>query len=429
MKSDSHAARDAVQAVSREHHGRLLAALNARFLDLALCEDALQDAVVAALANWPEKGVPDNPPAWLMRTAARKAIDRLRYAGHRLTDSSGTADAGPDDLPAQGPLPEDIMDTIPDERLRLIFTCCHPAIAERSRVELTLKVVCGLTTAEVARAFVIGEKGMAQRLVRAKRKIKLAGIPYEVPPVSRMTARLNAVLAVIYFIFNEGYVSSEGSRLIRIDLCDEAIRLCAILLHLLPGEVEAMGLMALMQFHHARRDARVDGEGCLVDLEHQDRSLWDRERTVKADELLMKALMHGKPGSYQVQAAISALHNHAPSFDQTDWPQMVGLYRELQRIEVNPVVVLNTAVAISYAESPQVGLDYMEGALVSESLSGYHPYHAAMASFHHRLGNDQKALKSYDRAVSLCRNDRERAYLETKAVELAQSASKSASKG
>jgi RNA polymerase sigma-70 factor (ECF subfamily) len=407
-------ARTIIEIIVRENYGKLLAILIHQFKEIELCEDSLQEAILVALERWAPHELPANPPAWLLLTAKRRVIDRLR----RLKNFDNKTN----ELVLLDDIERDLHDLeadidnmqIPDERLRLIFTCCHPALEEQVRVALTLKTLCGFDTRQVANAFVTSESTMAQRLVRARHKIKKAGIPYQVPPTSLLEERLSAVLAVIYFIFNEGYFGSTGDALISTELCTEAIQLAAILIELMPKEIEIVGLFALMLFHHSRYDARVNERGDLIDLENQDRSLWKSELITRADKLLKSALLKGRPGPYQIQAAISAVHAHTKSFAQTDWKQIVLLYRRLETFDKNPVIKLNLAVALSYAEDPQTGLLYLDFLGAIPQLSGYYPFHAARAAMLSRLGKSLEAEESYQAAIALCNNQAEKRYLESR---------------
>ena len=408
-------ARAAIEAAAREHYGKLLALLVHQFGDLQLGEDALQDATLEALRHWPDGGIPDNPAAWLLQTARHRAIDRIRRA---RTDADKRAQMAAEDEPE--PPTEDRVDDerIPDERLRLIFTCCHPALPAEAQVALTLKTLGGLTTAQVAHAFVVAEPTMAQRLLRARNKIRAAGIPYQVPPPAILGERLAAVLRVVYFIFNEGYHASGGDAAIEVDLCDEALRLGRILLQLMPAETEVAGLLALMLLHRSRFAARTGAGGEIVDLEHQDRSRWDRDTIAAADRLLKAALMKGSAGTYQIQAAISAVHAHATDFASTDWPQIVLLYRRLAAIDNNPVIELNLAIALSYAEDPQTGLAWLEQRDLARELENYQPYYAARANLLRRAGRRREAGEMYRAAIERCDNRAQVEYLERRLREL-----------
>lgn len=407
--------RAAVAAAARTHFGKLLALLVRQFGDIQLGEDALQDAILAALRHWAASGLPDNAAAWLLQTARHRAIDRIRREKVHA-DKRGLLVAAEAPEPAAEERVDD--ERIPDERLRLIFTCCHPALASEAQVALTLKTLCGLTTAQVAHAFVVAEPTMAQRLLRAKNKIRATAIPYEIPPPTILGERLAAVLKVIYFIFNEGYYASGEGATIEVDLCDEALRLGRVLLALLPAETEVAGLLALMLLHRSRFAARVGADGEIIDLEHQDRSLWDRDAIAAADRLLKAALMKGSAGAYQVQAAISAVHAHAIDFAGTDWKQIVMLYRHLAAIENNPVVELNLAVALSYAENPGVGLAYLDRPELTAKLENYQPYYAARANLLRRAGRRREAAEMYRAAIERCDNRAQAAYLERRLASL-----------
>jgi RNA polymerase sigma-70 factor (ECF subfamily) len=417
----------AIERAFRQESGQALATLIGWLRDFELAEDALQDALVAALEHWRVSGIPRKPGAWMTMVARRKAIDRLRRdAGRRIPtgldtlDSANTAFATEDDL--------DSLDDIPDERLKLMCTCCHPALPLDAQVALTLHTLGGLTTAEIAHAFLVPAPTMAQRLVRAKRKIKDAGIPYEVPPADRIADRLDGVLRVLYLIFTEGYGASQGDALIRRELCDEAIRLCRVLTFLIgrSGEripaaqhAEALGLLALMLLHHSRRDARVDQHGNLVLLDAQDRTLWDRAQISTGLALLDKALSMRQPGPYQLQAAISALHAQAVRPADTDWPQIAALYDELRKLTDTPVIALNRAVAIGMAYGPEAGLQALEPLAREEALRGYHPFYLARADMLRRLGRMGEARGNYLKALDLCRNTVERNALLRRLQELA----------
>jgi RNA polymerase sigma-70 factor (ECF subfamily) len=374
----------------------------------------VQEAFATAVQRWPADGVPDNPGAWITRTARNKAIDRLRR--ERTLRAKTEVLAGLQALvPAdEGDEASDVE--IQDDRLRLIFTCCHPALAAEARVALTLRTLGGLTTKEIARAFMTGEPTVAQRLVRAKRKIRDAGIPYRVPPLDLLPERLDGVLSVLYLIFNEGYAASEADSLVRRDLCDESIRLTRVLLGLMPDEPEVIGLLALMLLHHSRRDARVSAAGDLVLLEDQDRSTWDSEMIEEGIGLVHRAMQLRRPGFYQVQAAIAALHAEAREPGDTDWPQIVELYARLARIAPTPVVELNLAVAVAMADGPGAGLPLVER--VADALDDYQHFHSARADLLRRLGRKGEAERSYRRALDLATNPVDRRFLERRLEEV-----------
>lgn len=397
-----------IEAAFREEHGRVLAALISQFGDFTLAEDALQDALVMALERWEEVGIPRNPGAWLTTVAKRRAIDRLRRA------STQERNAVMLDTPATWDEP-DMEDTIPDDRLKLMFTCCHPSLALETQVALTLHTLGGLSTPEVARAFLVSETAMAQRLARARRKIRDAAIPYRVPPADLLPERLDALLAVIYLIFNEGYVTTSGDTLTRGDLCAEAIRLARVLVSLMPGSAEARGLLALMLLHDSRRETRLDTEGNLVLLEDQDRSRWDRAKINKGIAILDEALALYDPGPYQVQAAISALHAEAPTPDATDWAQIAALYGTLAMMTPSPVIEVNRAVAVAMADGPHAGLNLLHRI---EGVDDYYPYHVARADLLRRSNQREAAAEAYKRALALCGNSAERAYLQSRLDEL-----------
>ncbi len=393
--------------------------------DWDLAEECAQDAFARALERWPTDGVPRNPGAWLTTTARNRAFDRLRrdaVGASKAQEAAVTAsdDEGPDDPDGYegGDGDGDGDSGIGDDRLRLIFTCCHPALALDARVALTLRTLGGLTTAEIARAFLVPEPTMAQRLVRAKRKIRNAAIPYRVPPAHLLPERTVSVLAVIYLLFNEGYAATAGGDLVRTGLCAEAIRLGRTLARLMPDEPEALGLLALMLLHHSRRDTRIDAAGDLVPLEDQDRSGWDEAAIEEGVATLDAALRRGEPGPYQVQAAIAACHATAPRAADTDWAEIAGLYRQLARFVASPVVELNRAVAVAMADGPAAGLALVERLEASGALAGYRLLPATRADLLRRLDRRPEAAAAYREALALAANDADRRYLTRRLGEM-----------
>ena len=404
----------------RQEYARVVASVLRIARDIDLAEEIVQEAFEQALERWPRTGTPDRPGAWLLTTARRRAIDRLRRG--RLADAKAGALAYEQELAAGDEIP-DVTDpeTIADDRLRLVFTCCHPGLPPDSRVALTLKLVGGLSTAEIARAFLVPEPTIAQRLVRAKRTIRDRALPYEVPEGAELAERLPAVLAVVYLIFNEGYAAHSGDALVRLDLCEEAVRLGHILVELMPLESEVLGLVALMELQTSRAATRADADGNLVLLADQDRSRWDRSRVTRGLSLLERAGPVARAGPYQLQAAIAARHARATSWEATDWEAIVTLYRALAEVSPSPVIELNRAVAIGFARGPAAGLVALDG-IDASALRGYHLLPAARADFLRRLGRRAEAAAEYRRALELTDNARERRFYAARVAELSDRA-------
>jgi RNA polymerase sigma-70 factor (ECF subfamily) len=418
------AAQRIVAQTFRQEADRILASLINVVRDFELAQDALADALLIALERWPVEGIPRNPGAWIYTIARRKAINRL----HRENTLASKQLLLQQELEQKGQQGAEEMDdlSIADERLKLMFTCCHPALALEAQVALTLHTLGGLSTAEIASAFLVPHATMAQRLVRAKRKIKEAGLPYRVPPIEDVGERVEAVLFVLYLIFNEGYAVTCGQELIRRDLCDEAIRLARVVTMLLDQESlldalpEALGLLALMLLHDSRRDARIGSDGEPLLLEEQDRALWDQEKKQEGLAVLEQALRMKKTGPYQIQAAISALHVQAERAEETDWPQIAALYGMLWRMAPSPIVELNRSVAVAMADGPLAGLALLDRSEMQHALAGYHLFHAVRADLLQQAGRLTEASSAYKQALTLCQNEHDRAYLHRRLAEVGE---------
>jgi len=417
MASDITAVKAAVDAAFRDEWGRVVATLIRTTGDWDLAEECAQDAFALALQRWPRDGIPGRPGAWLTTAARNRAIDVLR---RKAVGAAKLREVAAMSYEPEPPAADD--SPVPDDRLRLMFTCCHPALALEARVALTLRTLAGLTTAEIARAFLASEPTMAKRLVRAKQKIQNAGIPYRVPPAHLLPERTPGVLAVLYLLFNEGYSATAGADLVRQNLCAEAIRLARVLTALMPDEAEAGGLLALMLLHDARRAARLDAEGDLVTLEDQDRARWDKAKIAEGVAALEGALRRGQPGPYQVQAAIAACHATAATAADTDWAQIAGLYEQLAWFLPTPVVELNRAVAVGMAQGPAAGLPLVAALEASGKLAGYHLLPATRADLLRRLGRRSEAAAAYRDALGLASTDAERRFLSRRLTETGEPA-------
>jgi RNA polymerase sigma-70 factor, ECF subfamily len=409
-----------LEQVFREQYGRIIATLIRISGSFDLAEEALQEAFVSAAANWERDGAPRNPGAWLTTAAHRKLLDAVRREKTRAQKEPELQYEIERLQPYDEPPSLDETVDYPDDRLRLIFTCCHPSLSREAQVALTLRTLGGLTTAEIAHAFLLPEATMAQRLVRAKSKILLARIPYEVPSLDRLSERIAAVQAVTYLIFNEGYTATAGDNLIRTDLCAEAIRLARVLCELMPNEPENIGLLALMLLQDSRREARINRQGELVTLEEQDRSRWDGNKIAEGIQLVEKALPLGRVGNYQIQAAIAAVHAEAKTAIETDWPQIVALYGELMRINASPIVALNHAAAVAMTGEMTKGLALIDQANQSRKLELYYLYHASRADLLRRLNRKEEATNAYRRALSLVSNQVEQEYLRRRLREVTE---------
>ena len=403
-----------IERVFREEYGRLIASLVRRFGDIDIAEEAAGEALVTALEKWPDSGVPPNPGGWLTTTAANRAIDRLRREKLRDTKHRQAADMY-DDTPHES---LGLFEDTEDDRLRLMFTCCHPALAPEARIALTLRLLGGLTVEEIAQAFLVPETTMGQRITRAKKKIAAAKIPYRVPEAEDLPARVATVLAVLFLVFNEGYLASGDGDPVRTDLTAEAIRLTRILRGLMPDEPEVTGLLALLLLTEARREARVRG-GELVRLDDQDRGGWDRSLIAEGHGLVRECLAINRPGRYQILAAINAVHTDAPTAEATDWTQIAALYDQLAKVDPSPIVALNRAVAIAELDGPEVALAQVDKLVgTTPALASYHAFHATRADLLRRLGRSAEAREAYDAALSVCDNTAERAYLIRRRGEL-----------